>query len=85
MFSFFRYVDDPYKGYTPESLHYYHPSDLPENSSSIKKPEDFYKYGLNRNKSADARRKIRKTKNYGDLKSNRQKPIPSNNNMRFLH
>jgi len=79
------YVEDPYKGYTEESLHYYHPADLPENLEATKLPQDWGKYGLNRSKSGDARRKNRKVWNYGALKSNRQKPVPDAKNMRFMH
>lgn len=79
------YVEDPYKGYTEETLHHYHPAELAENVSAVKTPQDFYKYGLNRNKSGDARRKNRKLMNYGELKSNRQKTIPDTKSMRFLH
>lgn len=79
------YVEDPYKGYTEESLHHYHPADLPENLQHTKLPQDWAKYGLNRTKSGDARRKNRRLHNYGELKSNRQKPVPDPKNMRFMH
>jgi len=79
------YVDDPYKGYTEETLHHYHPCDLPHNLSKTKTPEDFDKYGLHRSQAGDKERKQRKLRNYGAVKSNRQKPIPNTNNMRFLH
>lgn len=38
------YVADPYKGYTDYTQFWYHPLDLPNNSSKL--PDDYYKYGL---------------------------------------
>ncbi|XP_076818879.1 uncharacterized protein LOC143464780 [Clavelina lepadiformis] len=68
------YVDDPYKGYTDESLFYYHPLKLPWNKKG--KPDDHYKYALHRYRQSNILRIRRKKAHNEVIHSHRQKPIP---------
>ena len=77
-FTFFyicRYVEDPYKGYTEETHFYYHPKDLPWNST--KELPDHYKYAINRYKKGNQLRKNRRIEHEKIINSYRQKPLPS--------
>jgi len=73
-------VEDPYKGYNQYSLHWYHPLDLPENTSE--RPSDYYKYGIRRLwKKSQLRKKMKSH----SCDTNRIKLIPSAKNMRFCN
>ena len=69
----YRYVDDPYKGYTEEAHFYYHPKDLPGNT--LKKPDDYHKYAVRRYNITNRLRRNRRHEHPGIITSYRQKPI----------
>nr|XP_026691090.1 39S ribosomal protein L35, mitochondrial-like isoform X2 [Ciona intestinalis] len=73
------YVDDPYKGYTEESLFYYHPSQLPGNTTNQLRDHD--RYAIRRIASGKVLKKQRKSRTEGENRYRRQKPIPNANQL----
>uniref|UniRef100_H2ZDW5 Large ribosomal subunit protein bL35m n=1 Tax=Ciona savignyi TaxID=51511 RepID=H2ZDW5_CIOSA len=74
------YVEDPYKGYTDESLFYYHPASLPGNTTD--ELDDHYRYGIrriNRGKELLKQRKRGHGKHIKHCK--RQKSLPNANRL----
>nr|CAB3263972.1 39S ribosomal protein L35, mitochondrial-like [Phallusia mammillata] len=69
------YVDDPYKGYTEESLFHYHPMDLPWNKSKTDESEINRNYGWRRTQRGNRNRIARKFAHKDPSGSHRRKPF----------